>query len=305
MKKRSKLLLVDGMALLFRAFYATAPTGQLMLNQKGIPTNSVQGYLRHLLLAIKYRRPTHVAVCWDMGKKTFRHALFDGYKANRPAPPVELIPQFDLAREMTDAFQIPNIGVEGYEADDCIGTVAGKIRDIADVSIVTGDRDLLQLLDQHTGVDLLQKGYGRYRSYTRHAFIEKYGVTPRQFIEVKALMGDSSDGYPGVRGIGEKTALKLIRQFGSIDRVLEHLDLLPNGQRKKVAADVDMLRLSRRLAEIQCDVPVDFSLKGAAYDGIPDSFFEKLRVHGMRMVQYDLARMTWPGETDAFGKTSS
>lgn len=289
------------MALLFRAFYATAPTGQFMINDKGMPTNGVQGFLRHLLLAIESRQPTHVAVCWDMGKKTFRHRLFDGYKANRDAPPVEMLPQFDLAQKMTSAFAIPNIGSAGFEADDCIGTLAKAAQKHADVSIVTGDRDLLQLLDTHIGVHLLQKGFGNYRSYTEHTFTEHFGVTPAQFIDVKALMGDASDGYPGVRGIGEKTAFKLIHEFGSIDTLLEHLELLPNGQKKKISTDLNMLHLSRDLAEIRCDAPVSLDPDLARYDGVPASFVSQVEENGMKLVKYDLVRMKWgklSGELD-------
>jgi 5'-3' exonuclease len=293
LSQQPQLLLVDGMALLFRAFYATAPTGQFMFNDQGTPTNGVQGFLRHLLLAIQNQKPTHIAVCWDMGSKTFRHQLFDGYKANRAAPPVEMVPQFDLAKEMIDAFGVPNIGVTGYEADDCIGTLAKKAQDEINVSIVTGDRDLLQLLDRHISVYLLQKGYGNYRSFNEKIFCDHYGVTPQQFIEVKALMGDSSDGYPGVRGIGEKTAIKLINQFGSIDAILEHIDLLPNGQRKKISTDLGMLHLSRQLAEINCDAPVALDLKDASYTGIADSFAEKVNRLGMRLVNYEIVQQKW------------
>nr|WP_255748109.1 5'-3' exonuclease [Sporolactobacillus sp. STSJ-5] len=296
MANQPQLLLVDGMALLFRAFYATAPTGQFMFNDQGIPTNGVQGFLRHLLMAIQSRKPTHLAVCWDMGSKTFRNELFDGYKANRAAPPVEMVPQFDLAKEMIDAFGVPNIGVSGFEADDCIGTLAKKAQDELDVSIVTGDRDLLQLLDRRIHVDILQKGYGNYRSFNEETFYDHYGVTPRQFIEVKALMGDSSDGYPGVRGIGEKTAIKLIKQFGSIDSIIDHLDMLPNGQQKKISMDIDMLHLSRRLAEINCHAPVSIDLESAGYSGVTDSFIEKVDQLGMRLVKYDLVKQRWNQE---------
>lgn len=293
MANQPQLLLVDGMALLFRAFYATAPSGQFMFNDQGIPTNGVQGFLRHLLLAIENRKPTHVAVCWDMGNKTFRHKLFDGYKANRSAPPVEMVPQFDLAKEMIDAFGIPNIGVAGFEADDCIGTLAKHAQQKADISIVTGDRDLLQLLDQRINVDLLQKGYGNYRSYTEQAFCQHYGVSPQQFIDVKALMGDSSDGYPGVHGIGEKTAMKLIKQFGSIELMLDNLELLPKGQKMKISTDLDMLHLSRKLAKINCHAPVTLNFDEAAYQGVQDSFVEKVNALGMKLVKYDLVQLRW------------
>ncbi|CAM3183637.1 5'-3' exonuclease [Sporolactobacillus spathodeae] len=286
--KRPKLLLIDGMALLFRAFYATAPSGQFMINGRGVPTNGVQGFLRHLLIAIEAVQPSYVAVCWDTGKKTFRHELFDGYKANRSAPPIEMLPQFDLARSMTDAFGIPNVGVAGYEADDCIGTLSRTLHQKIDIRIVTGDRDLLQLLAPHVHVRLLQKGYGNYHRFTETLFQEVMGITPEQFIDVKALMGDASDGYPGVHGIGEKTALKLIKQFGSLDALLGKLDEIPAGQQKKIVADTDMLLLSRRLAAIHCSVPIDFEMGEAAYHGVPESFVERVHDEEMKLVQLDL-----------------
>ncbi|MFT8316848.1 MAG: 5'-3' exonuclease [Sporolactobacillus sp.] len=284
--ERSKLLLVDGMALLFRAFYATAPSGQFMINSKGMPTNGVQGFLRHLLLAINEVAPTHLAVCWDMGQKTFRHQLFDGYKANRSAPPIEMIPQFDLAKSMTESFGIPNIGLAGYEADDCIGTLSRQLRPQMDIRILTGDRDLLQLLDRHVHVRILQKGFGHYARYTENRFVELHGITPRQFIDVKALMGDASDGYPGVRGIGEKTAIKLIKQFGSLKMLLDQLDSLPSGQQTKIRTDLEMLKLSRQLAEIHCDAPIAFDPAAAGYTGLPDTFIQRVRDEEMKLVSY-------------------
>jgi len=256
--KPEKLLLIDGMALLFRAFYSTAVTGQFMYNDKGIPTNAVNGFLKHMILAINNFQPTHIAVCWDMGSTTFRNEMFDNYKANRSAAPEELIPQFDLAKEATSAFQIPNIGVKGYEADDCIGTISKSTRHHTNVYILTGDQDILQLLDDNIYVSLLKKGYGNYDVYDHHKFYEEKGFHPQQFIDVKGLMGDTSDNYPGVRGIGPKTAEKLIKEFGSIDQLLQSLHLISPSQRKKIEEDRELLLLSRQLAEIKCDVPLQF-----------------------------------------------
>jgi 5'-3' exonuclease len=146
-EQHPSFMLVDGMALLFRAFYATAVTGQFMINSKGIPTNAVQGFLKHMLTAVNHFSPSHVAVCWDMGSKTFRNELFDGYKANRSEAPVEMIPQFDLAKKAVEAFDIPNIGLSGYEADDCIGTIAKASAQHSRVGILTGDQDMLQLIE--------------------------------------------------------------------------------------------------------------------------------------------------------------
>ncbi|WP_066313069.1 5'-3' exonuclease [Bacillus sp. FJAT-29814] len=261
--KRPSLMLVDGMALLFRAFYATAVTGQFMINSKGIPTNGIHGFIKHMFTAVSTFKPTHLAVCWDMGSKTFRTELFPDYKGNRGEAPVELIPQFDLVKEVVESFDIPNIGLEGFEADDCIGTIANQAKEHSDVSILTGDQDILQLLDDRISVILLKKGYGNYFVHTPETFIEEKGISPRQMIDLKALMGDTSDNYPGVKGIGEKTALKLLQQFEHVEGILSNLDLLSKSHKTKIEQDLDMLYLSRKLAEIKCDVPVTCNLEAA------------------------------------------
>ncbi|WP_409301286.1 5'-3' exonuclease H3TH domain-containing protein [Peribacillus sp. SCS-155] len=264
-KQLPTFMLVDGMALLFRAFYATAVTGQFMINSKGLPTNAVQGFLKHMLTAVDYFKPTHVAVCWDMGSQTFRNELFTDYKANRSTPPVEMLPQFALVKEAVEAFDIPNIGLSGYEADDCIGTIAKASMSHSKIHILTGDQDMLQLLDENISVVLLKKGFGNYEIHDTNTFYEWKGITPRQMIDLKALMGDPSDNYPGVKGIGEKTALKLLIQYESIDGILENLHALSNAQRAKIEVAVEMLHLSRKLAEIKCDVPIFCSLENAVY----------------------------------------
>lgn len=277
MEKKSHLLLIDGMALLFRSFFATAVRKQYMRNSKGMPTNAVQGYMKHLLTAVDHIKPTHAAVCWDMGSTTFRTEMFNGYKANREAPPAELIPQFDIAKDVTAAFELPSIGLPGYEADDCIGTIARNEKSASVVSILTGDRDLLQLLDEQVDVYLMQKGYGNYARYTNASFEEECGITPAQFVDVKALMGDASDGYPGVKGIGEKTAFSLIREFGSIESILENLDRVRPAVRTKIERDMDMLMLSRKLAEIKCDVPLQFSLIESERKAVPETARNMIR----------------------------
>jgi 5'-3' exonuclease len=256
----SHIMLVDGMALLFRAFYATSITGHFQINSKGIPTNAVSGFLKHMLTAVSSFNPSHLAVCWDMGSKTFRSELYTEYKGNRGEAPIELIPQFDLVKEVVASFDIPNIGLVGYEADDCIGTVAKALKDDMKVSILTGDQDILQLLEENISVVLLKKGFGNYQVHTPDSFYEEKGITPRQMIDLKGLMGDPSDNYPGVKGIGEKTALKLLQQFESIDGILENLNDLSKSHRTKIEQSLDMLHLSRTLAEIKCDVPVSCSI---------------------------------------------
>jgi len=263
MEQKPTLMLVDGMALLFRAFFATAVTGQFMINSKGVPTNGIHGFVKHFLTAVSSFKPTHVAVCWDMGSKTFRTEMFQDYKANRSEAPVELIPQFDLVKEVVEAFNVPNIGLAGYEADDCIGTIAKNVDGDLNISILTGDRDILQLLDERVSVILLQKGYGNYLVHTPETFYEEKGISPKQMIDLKALMGDPSDNYPGVKGIGEKTALKLVQQFEHVEGIVSNLDQLTKSQKAKIEQDLEMLYLSRQLAEIKCDVPINYSLEEA------------------------------------------
>lgn len=289
-KNNESLMLIDGMALLFRAFYATAVTGQFMINPKGMPTNAVHGFLKHMLAAVSEFSPTHVAVCWDMGSKTFRTEMFDSYKANRGEAPVELIPQFDLAKEVTSAFGIPNIGLAGYEADDCIGTIARVASSHLPVSILTGDRDILQLLDDQVSIILLKKGYGNYQVHTPETFYEECGLIPRQMIDLKALMGDPSDNYPGVKGIGEKTALKLLLEHGHIEGILANLDKLSKSHRTKIEQDLEMLHLSRKLAEIHCDVPVECHIPSAYFSpdrGLVENVLNDMGLRGIsRLIPY-------------------
>ena len=258
-------MLVDGMALLFRAFYATAVSGQFMINSKGVPTNGVYGFVKHLLTAVSSFKPSHVAVCWDMGSKTFRSELYDGYKANRGEAPVQLIPQFDLVKEVVASFDIPNIGLAGFEADDCIGTIAVQASEQANIQILTGDQDILQLIDHNISVILLKKGIGNYLVHTKDTFYEEKGIMPKQMIDLKALMGDPSDNYPGVKGIGEKTALKLLTQFHTVEGIVSNLHQITKTQKTKIEQDLDMLYLSRKLAEIKCDVPIEYSIEEALF----------------------------------------
>lgn len=273
--KQTNLMLVDGMALLFRAFFATAVTGQYMVNSKGIPTNAIHGFVKHFFTAIEHFNPSHVAVCWDMGSTTFRTEIYPSYKANRQDAPVELIPQFDLVKEVVESFNVPNIGITGFEADDCIGTIAKQMKGEANVTILTGDQDILQLLDDHISVALLKKGYGNYMVYTPANFQEEKGITPKQMIDLKGLMGDTSDNYPGVKGIGEKTALKLLQVHQDIEGILANLSLLTKGQRTKIETDLEMLHLSRQLAEIKCDVPVSCMLEDSYLNINPATAMKK------------------------------
>ncbi|WP_100399021.1 5'-3' exonuclease [Bacillus sp. FJAT-44742] len=255
--KQDHVLLVDGMALLFRGFFATSVYGNYMYNHKGQPTNGVNGFTKYFLHAVDTFLPTHIICCWDMGSQTFRTRLFPEYKANRAEPPVELLPQFDMAKQVMEGFEVPNIGVEDYEADDCIGTLASQLAPERKVSILTGDQDMLQLVDENIHVVIMKKGRGNYQLFDLDTLEEVKGCTPGQIVEMKGLMGDSSDNYPGVKGIGEKTALKLLKEYESIDQLIDKLDELPPGIKRKIESDRQMLYLSRELAEIRTDVPIE------------------------------------------------
>lgn len=275
--EKNHILIVDGMALLFRGFFATAFRGNFMKTTNDIPTNGVYQFLRYLLDAVDRFKPTHVICCWDMGSKTFRTDIYESYKANRDAPPEELIPQFDLVKEVTESFGIPNIGLENYEADDCIGTLASVYSEMDIVTILTGDRDILQLVEENVRVAIMKKGQGNYEVYDHMNFYEKTGIYPKQVIDLKGLMGDSADNYPGVKGIGEKTALKLLKEHETIDQMLENIDLLSKGVQTKIKTNMDMLHLSRTLAEIKCDVQISCTLDQAIWKYDIDKVEEKLQ----------------------------
>lgn len=247
-----------------------------MYNSKGVPTNGVYQFLRYLTDAIHTFQPSHVICCWDMGSKTFRTELYDGYKANRDEPPVELIPQFDLVKDVVNSFDIPNIGLENFEADDCMGTLANLYSQENEVLILSGDQDLLQLVKENISVIIMRKGQGNYEVFDKDNFYEKKALFPAQIIDLKGLMGDSSDNYPGVKGIGEKTAIKLLQEYGTIDDLLENMEKLPKGVQNKLQTDLDMLHLSRKLAEIKCDVPVACELETSQWHFEEEKVITKL-----------------------------
>jgi len=269
-----KVLLVDGMALLFRAYYASSYSGYIKRTSAGLPTNAVHGFVKYLMDAVKRFRPTHVVCCWDMGSTTFRTEQYEAYKGNREAPPEDLIPQFDLVKEVVDSFGVPNVGLHGYEADDCIGTLAQHYADDqTHVFVLTGDHDLLQVVSERVHVIIMKKGASNYAVYDLAGLLEERGLTPRQIIELKGLTGDTSDNYPGVKGIGEKTALKLLAEYGDIDGILANLAAVSASIRGKIEASLDMLHLCRDLATIRCDVPVSCPIDSCLW--APD--FHRLR----------------------------
>lgn len=284
MKQEKSLLLVDGMSLLFRGFYATAVHNNFMRNSEGVPTNALFGFTRYMLDAISIYQPTHVICCWDTPHPTFRHKLYQGYKANRGAPPEELIPQFSLVQPLAESFGALNIEKVGFEADDLIGTLATMFRSEMNVKILTSDQDSLQLVDDNVHSIIMKRGFSNYKPYTIATLFDEFGLSPKQIIDLKALMGDSSDNYPGVKGIGEKTALKLLNEYESIENILENIDTLSKGIQTKIKQDIDMLHLSRKLATIARNVPVSVDVNQALWLSTNDQVFETITKHNLTSI---------------------
>lgn len=282
--QKPHVLVIDGMALLFRSFFATAMSGNYFINDKGLPTNAVQGFARHVFTAREIFSPSHIVVTWDKGMHTFRNDLFDGYKINRPAPPQELVPQFDMAQELSKELGWINLGVVGMEADDTIASVLKKWQGEAQFTVVSGDKDLLQLLRPDVTLQFTKKGFSIYDTYHEQRFREEYGIAPQQFPDVKAFMGDSSDGYPGVKGIGPKTALQLIQAYGNVDGVLASLHELKPGQRKKIEEAGELLHVSKQLAVIRDDVPIDVKLDALYWEHVPSTANDYCHEFGYRQV---------------------
>lgn len=257
----NKLAIIDGSSLLYRAFYALPPT---MTSPDGVPTNAVYGFLRMLLSLYRELDPAYVAVTFDKDRQTFRMEMYDGYKATRKPAPAELVPQFDLILEVMHVMGVSVYSLSGYEGDDVLGTLSARYEKELPVAIVTGDRDALQLASDRTTVYLTQKGISSMSEMTPKAVEEKYGITPSQVIDMKALMGDTADNIPGVPGIGEKTALKLLTQYKTLDNLYAHVDEIKGAQGKKLAAGKDMAYLSYKLAAIKRDVPMETTLEEMA-----------------------------------------
>ncbi len=264
--EKKNLLIIDGMALLFRGYFGFSYGGFIRKTRAGLPTNAIYGFMKYFLQAVNILQPSHVACCWDLGSTTFRTKRYQLYKANRPEPPEALIPQFDLIKEVVSRFDVPNISYPDYEADDCIGTVASLADNFQEVHIITGDHDMLQLVSDKVKVVFHKKGPSPFVIYDQKALFAEKQLSPAQIIDLKALTGDSSDNYPGVKGIGEKSAVKLLQEFKSIEGILDNLDQLTKGLRTKIENDLDMLHLCRDLATIRQDVPVTFHAQDAIWD---------------------------------------
>lgn len=252
-----RLIIIDGNSIINRAFYALPD----MSNSDGLKTNAIYGFTRMLFKIIDDYKPTHISVAFDMKAPTFRHKEFTEYKAGRKKMPDELGQQLEPLKELLDTFNIHRMEMAGYEADDLIGTVSkmGEDNDFK-VYIVTGDKDAIQLASNKTTTLITKKGVGEVEEYNYDSVIERYEMTPTQFIDLKGLMGDKSDNIPGVPGIGEKTGIKLIKEFSSVENLIENTEQLKGSVKKKIEENKEQAVFSKKLATIIRDVPIEVTL---------------------------------------------
>lgn len=260
-----KLILIDGNNIIYRAFFAMPP----LTNTAGQQTNAVYGFTTMLLRLIEEHKPTHMIVAFDAGKVTFRHEGYEEYKGGRQKTPPELSEQFPLLKELLRDLGVPQFEIGNYEADDIIGTISRQADEAGrQVMIVSGDKDMLQLASEHTTVALIRKGVTEVELYGPEQIREKYDLTPEQIIDLKGLMGDASDNIPGVPGVGEKTALKLLHQFGSVEAVLAGTGELKGKMKEKLEAHAEDAIMSKKLATIYREVPLEHSWEDMIFNGL-------------------------------------
>lgn len=299
-----KLIVIDGNSIANRAFYALP----LLSNSNGLHTNAVYGFTTMLLRLIEEEQPTHMLVAFDAGKVTFRHKEYADYKGGRAKTPPELSEQFPLMRELIDSFGIARFEIDGYEADDIIGTLtrlADERKDMQ-VLVVSGDKDMLQLASDHVTIAITRKGISEVERFDPAHIQEVYGLKPPQIIDLKGLMGDSSDNIPGIPGVGEKTALKLLHEYGSVEGVLEHVDQLKGKMKERVSEHREDAIKSKALATIYREVPMNDKWEDMRFTG-PDeatlaamfrklefkSLLEKLEFSGGAASEERLEELAW------------
>jgi len=262
---KDKLLLLDGNSLAYRAFFALP----LLTNDSGIHTNAVYGFTTMLQKILEEEKPTKMLVAFDAGKTTFRHESFDEYKGGRQKTPPELSEQFPYLRKLIDAYQIKRYELEMYEADDIIGTLSKQAQqENMEVIIVSGDKDLTQLASDNVTVYITRKGMTDIESYTPAHIEEKYGLTPQQIIDMKGLMGDTSDNIPGVPGVGEKTAIKLLKEYGTVENLYENIEgMKASKMKEKLVDNEEQAKMSKKLATIFTEAPIEITLSDLDYPG--------------------------------------
>lgn len=255
----NKIAIIDGNSLMNRAYYAMRNP---MITKEGIFTQGIFGFINMLDKIRSDYEPTHMAIAFDLKAPTFRHKEYDAYKAGRKRMPPELAMEFPIIKDILKAMNIAIVELEGFEADDLIGTIArmGEASGLEPL-IITGDKDALQLATDITKIIYTKRGVSEFEVYDKNAMLERYSLTPEQFIDLKGLMGDTSDNIPGIPGVGEKTATKLLLQFGSIENLLQHVDdIKPKGVKAKVEENAQLAVMSKRLATINTNVPLDYEI---------------------------------------------
>lgn len=262
-----KFILIDGNSIIYRAFFAMPP----LTNSKGLHTNAVYGFTTMLLRLLEEHKPTHVMVAFDAGKITFRHEGYQEYKGGREKTPPELSEQFPLLKELLKGLGIAQFELAGFEADDIIGTLTKRADEAGrQVLVVSGDKDMLQLASEHVHIGLTRKGVTDIELYDPAQIKERYGLTPLQIIDLKGLMGDASDNIPGIPGVGEKTALKLLHQFGSVEDVLNGTSELKGKMKEKIEAHAEDARMSKQLATIHREVPLEQTWEDMQFAGLKE-----------------------------------
>ena len=269
-----KILLIDGSSLIFRAFYAI----KNLTTKDGVFVNGVYGFLNMYYKALELINPTHVFVAFDKGSKTFRHNEFADYKGTRDNAPNEITYQFGILKDLLSSMNVNYLELDEYEADDILGTIAKLAqKEGFEVDIFTGDRDYLQLIDDNIFVYLTKKGISEIKLMNTESVLEEYDLSPKQLIDVKALQGDSSDNIPGVKGVGEKTALKLIQEYGNLENLYENIDNLKGKLKENLENEKDKAYLSRYLGEIFLNVPIDRNIEDFEIKAVnSDEYIEKL-----------------------------
>ncbi|GMA54637.1 hypothetical protein GCM10025857_59940 [Alicyclobacillus contaminans] len=273
---KNKLLLVDGNSVAFRAFYALHGSLERFKNPSGLHTNAIYAFNLMFENVMEKEDPTHVLVAFDAGKTTFRNEMYEDYKGGRAKTPGELNEQLPYIRELINGLGISHYELKNYEADDIIGTLANQVdKNKFDVTVLTGDRDLTQLATDSIKVAITKKGVSDTEDYTPEHIADKYdGLEPKQIIDMKGLAGDASDNIPGVNKIGDKTAIKLLNEYGSVETLYQNIDDMKQSKMKEnLIHDKDTALLSKKLATINTSAPVDISIDSLKYEG---SDLEKL-----------------------------
>lgn len=276
----SKLVIFDGNAIMYRAFHALPP----LTTKSGEPINAVYGLISMLINIVENLKPTHIIFCFDEKEKTFRNELLPTYQSQRPETPSELIPQFQKARDFLKSVNIPVYSKSGYEADDVIGTLATLLK-MDEVVIVTGDRDILQIVDDSKNIKLFMPigGLSNGKIFAEKETVERMGVKPNQIPDYKALVGDPSDNYFGIAGIGPKTASSLLASYKTLDGIYEHISDIPDKLKTKLLEGKESAYLSYKLATIVRDVPFKFDIDDAnKWDLISENVLKLFEEYGFK-----------------------